>query len=123
MTASPLVSFCASLPGPVLGLAFAGSMVRAWWPSPRRPSAFLAGPRPKGPVVACCGASNTHGKGGTWLALQGDGNLVLYTSSGQPVWATGTNGKLVSYLILRNNGRLALISPSGSVAWESPAGE
>lgn len=38
-------------------------------------------------------SANTFDKGGTKLIVQNDGNLVLYTSTGTPVWATGTNGK------------------------------
>jgi hypothetical protein len=30
---------------------------------------------------------------GAFLAFQHDGNLVLYSASREPLWATGTNGK------------------------------
>ena len=38
--------------------------------------------------------------------LQGDSNLVLYTSDNRPVWASNTVGKGAAYLIMRNDGNL-----------------
>ncbi len=37
-------------------------------------------------------ASNTDGNPGAFLALQTDGNLVVYSANGRPLWATGTEG-------------------------------
>ncbi|MCP2310892.1 hypothetical protein [Kitasatospora paracochleata] len=34
------------------------------------------------------------GSGGDHLVLQNDGNLVLYTPPGGPVWATNTGGQV-----------------------------
>jgi hypothetical protein len=53
---------------------------------------------------------------GAWLAFQGDGNLVVYNSSGAPLWASGTADQDCSAgceadfqgdgnLVLYNNGR------------------
>ena len=42
-----------------------------------------------GPYIAW--ASGTHDKGATELALQSDGNVVIYAASG-PIWSTHTNG-------------------------------
>jgi len=38
-------------------------------------------------------ASNTNNEGATQLALQGDGNLVIYNSSHTALWATDTSGQ------------------------------
>ena len=35
-------------------------------------------------------ATGTNGRGGTRVVLQDDGNLVIYTSGGSPVWASNT---------------------------------
>jgi hypothetical protein len=37
-------------------------------------------------------ASNTSGNTGAVLAIQGDGNVVIYSSTGVPLWSTGTGG-------------------------------
>ena len=39
------------------------------------------------------GPRGTNGHGGAYLAVQTDGNLVVYAPGGNPLWASGTNGK------------------------------
>jgi hypothetical protein len=53
-------------------------------------------------------SSNTSGKGGVKLIMQGDGNLVLYTSSNKPVWATNTGGKGASFARMQDDGNLVV---------------
>lgn len=39
-------------------------------------------------------STNTHGKNGAFLAVQNDGNVVIYNSdNSRALWATGTNGR------------------------------
>ena len=38
-------------------------------------------------------SSDTYGQGATQLALQGDGNLVIYNGSHHALWATDTSGQ------------------------------
>jgi hypothetical protein len=39
-------------------------------------------------------SSNTHGNNGAFLAVQNDGNVVIYNSNNtRALWATGTNGR------------------------------
>lgn len=52
------------------------------------------------------------------LLFQGDGNLVLYGTSGAAVWATGTNGKNATTVCLQGDGNIVLYTSSG-VAWSS----
>ncbi|BBN82254.1 hypothetical protein PA25_22390 [Pseudoalteromonas sp. A25] len=58
------------------------------------------------------------------LAMQGDGNLVIY-SGGQPIWATNTNGSdairahLSTGIFGINSGNLTLLNANGSVVWQS----
>lgn len=61
----------------------------------------------------------------SFLAFQGDGNLVLYTSDG-PVWASGTNGeRQARKVVLRGFGEdergpgLEMCDERGEVVWSS----
>lgn len=51
---------------------------------------------------------------GSKLMMQKDGNLVIYTPSNSPVWASGTDKNSGAYLILRDDGHLAVVSASGA---------
>ena len=53
------------------------------------------------------------------LVLQDDGNLVLYESDSQPVWATGTDGQAVSRATMQPDGNLVLYSSGGDATWAS----
>ena len=53
------------------------------------------------------------------LTLQADGNLVLYESGGQPVWASGTDGQDVSTANLQTDGNFVLSSSAGAAVWAS----
>lgn len=55
-------------------------------------------------------ASNT-GIPGSWAVMQGDGNLVVYTSGGIPVFATGT-GWSGSQLIVQSDSNVVMYSGS-----------
>jgi len=57
------------------------------------------------------------------LALQGDGNIVLYRANGKnmgrPIWATGTNGRSGNTLSLQDDGNLVVYSSRGYALWAS----
>jgi hypothetical protein len=58
---------------------------------------------------------------GYQLDMQGDGNLVVYTPAGQPVWATGTSGRACSpscTASFQADGNLVLYE-NGSPYWAS----
>ncbi|KAL6466291.1 hypothetical protein MHYP_G00264240 [Metynnis hypsauchen] len=66
-------------------------------------------------------ASDTYGKPVTRLVMQGDGNLVLYTNEGQPLWASNTWQNSVSNdnsLFINNDGHLA-VQRGSKVLWTS----
>jgi hypothetical protein len=46
--------------------------------------------RPNGSGETAVWASGTAGHNGAFLVVQNDGNVVIYTPGGTPVWATGT---------------------------------
>jgi murein DD-endopeptidase MepM/ murein hydrolase activator NlpD len=50
------------------------------------------------------------------LVFQGDGNLVLYRSSGEPIWATGTEGK-GNLLAIQSDGNIVLYNSAGQAIW------
>ena len=53
------------------------------------------------------------------LVLQGDGNLVLYNSNNQAVWASWTVGSNAKYLILQSDGNLVLYNSNNQAVWAS----
>jgi hypothetical protein len=66
-------------------------------------------------------ASGTNGHGGDRVIMQEDGNLVIYKSNGNPVWASGTAGTSNRYanLAVQNDGNVVIYRSGGGVAWAS----
>lgn len=62
--------------------------------------------------------SGTSGRTTAFLALQADGNLVLYSPT-QALWSTGTNGKQIAFLALQPDGNLVLYDHSAQPLWAS----
>ncbi|MEZ4962068.1 MAG: thiol-activated cytolysin C-terminal domain-containing protein [Saprospiraceae bacterium] len=56
------------------------------------------------------------GKG--YLAMQTDGNLVVYDAANVPKWATGTYGKTVTHAIMQTDGNLVIYNNTTPV-WAS----
>ena len=62
-------------------------------------------------------SSKTNGKAiNDGLIFQKDGNLTLYNSEGQPIWATMTNNTEVQKFTIQNDGNFV---GSSKVFWES----
>ncbi|WP_249203339.1 protease pro-enzyme activation domain-containing protein [Burkholderia ambifaria] len=54
------------------------------------------------------------------LAMQGDGNLVLYnTANGAAVWNSGTYGNAGAYAVFQTDGNFVIYSASGKALWFS----
>ncbi len=54
------------------------------------------------------------------LAMQDDGNLVLYnTANGAAVWNSGTNGNAGAYAVFQTDGNFVIYSVSGKPLWFS----
>ncbi len=62
-------------------------------------------------------ATNTAGQSISALAMQGDGNLVLYSLLGQALWASNTAGNPGARLAVQDDGNLVIYSISGKVLW------
>jgi hypothetical protein len=50
------------------------------------------------------------------LALQGDGNLVLYGPGYRPMWSSGTGGRSVDSLVVQGDGNIVLYGTGGQGA-------
>ena len=55
--------------------------------------------------------------GANTLNMQGEGNLVLRTSSGQKLWDSATSNNRGSVLVINDRGQIAVVSTSGVVLW------
>jgi hypothetical protein len=51
--------------------------------------------------------------------MQTDGNFVLYTKSGRPIWATGTQNHPGAYFVVQDDGNLVIYSPEKAALWAS----
>jgi hypothetical protein len=77
-----------------------------------------------GPGILAPGAELTASKslsspnGAYRLVMQGDGNLVEYTSANAVVWDSATSGS-GAYLVMQGDGNLVLYSGSSAVLWDS----
>lgn len=64
-------------------------------------------------------SSGTAGQPAHLAAMQGDGNLVVYSRPNVPVFASGTNGNPGAQLFLESNGRLVIRGRDGRVLFET----
>jgi hypothetical protein len=64
-------------------------------------------------------ASGTDGKQPAFLAMQSDGNLVLYDVNLAPIWHTQTNGLGTSALVLQPDANLVIYNGIGRPTWNS----
>ena len=60
------------------------------------------------------------GTEGEILAMQLDGNLVVYGKNREPVWASDTAGNMNAVLAASDDGRLMILSEDQTVLWEAP---
>ena len=63
-------------------------------------------------------ATDTDGTSPGFVTMQGDGNLVVYNRSSNPIWSSDTfwDG---SWLVVQNDGNVVIYSPSGSAVWST----
>lgn len=54
-----------------------------------------------------------------YAQLQADGNFVVYTASDVPVWASGSSGNPGSYLSIQNDGNMNILNQTGQAVWSS----
>jgi hypothetical protein len=51
--------------------------------------------------------------------MQGDGNFVLYSANHAAVWASNTVGHPGAFLVLQDDGNLVIYAPNGAPLWAS----
>jgi hypothetical protein len=64
-------------------------------------------------------STNTAGRGGVRMVLQGDGNLVLLNGSNMPLWDAKTANKGAIGLLLSTSGTLAIVDRNSMPVWTS----
>ncbi len=62
-------------------------------------------------------ATGTNGASVNFVAMQGDGNLVIYTYGGHAIWASGTNGHPGANLVVQNDGNVVIYFPTTPAIW------
>ena len=66
--------------------------------------------------------SQTGGKGADMLAMQADGNLVIYRET-TPVWATNTERNPDAVLVMLDSGDIQVWAPDGRRLWSAGSKE
>jgi hypothetical protein len=64
---------------------------------------------------ACNFAIKAIGK--NQLALQSDGNLVIFSQTGAALWNSGTWGNPGAFLAIQNDGNMVIYSSGGAALW------
>jgi hypothetical protein len=64
-------------------------------------------------------ASNTAGKASADAIMQGDGNFVIYSTSGSPIWASNTAGNSGASLSVQDDGNVVIYSSGGAALWST----
>ncbi|MHB8875613.1 MAG: M23 family metallopeptidase [Myxococcaceae bacterium] len=63
--------------------------------------------------------THTYGTAASVVVMQGDGNLVLYDGSGRAYWSSGTYGHANAFTAIQNDGNLVVYSASHQALWSS----
>src|SRR6478736_1697962 len=63
--------------------------------------------------------SGTNGSGANRLAVQADGNLILYNAADSWKWQTYTNGKGAGFLQVQDDGNMVLYNASSTWIWQT----
>jgi hypothetical protein len=61
-------------------------------------------------------STHTSG-GGNYAVFQTDGNLVVYSKSSEPLWASQTEGHRGSSLVIQKDGNVVILSADGHPVW------
>jgi len=85
------------------------------------PGAGTCGRLNPGKTLASGQTLKSCGKAGSQflLAMQGDGNLVVYGLDSRPLWNTGTWNNPGAKLIMQGDGNLVIYSTAGKAIWSA----
>jgi hypothetical protein len=64
-------------------------------------------------------SSGTAGKASANAIMQGDGNFVIYSTSGAALWASNTAGNNGASLSVQDDGNVVIYSTSGAALWST----
>lgn len=64
-------------------------------------------------------SAETAGHPDAWLAMQGDGNLVVYSATNQPLWSAGTDANPGDHLALQPDANLVVYSLANVALWSN----
>ena len=64
-------------------------------------------------------SAGTAGKSSANAIMQGDGNFVVYNTSGSAVWASNTAGNAGASLTVQDDGNTVIYSASGAALWST----
>ena len=72
----------------------------------------------RSPIGAKLWESGTAGRGAGRLAMQADGNLVIYDGSlAKALWESGTSGNRGAFLALQEDGNVVIYTPERKPVW------
>ena len=72
----------------------------------------------RSPVGAKLWESRTAGRGAGKLAMQADGNLVIYDRAlAKALWSTNTNGHRGAFLAVQEDGNVVIYAPDRKPLW------
>lgn len=63
--------------------------------------------------------SGTVGRNAAKLAMQVDGNLVIYDTGQKAIWASGTDNNPSAYLAMQEDGNLVIYSRDNRPLWNT----
>lgn len=64
--------------------------------------------------------SRTSGRGAGKLAMQADGNLVIYDRAlAKPLWSTNTSGHRGAFLAVQEDGNVVIYTPDRKPLWST----
>ncbi|HVY46673.1 MAG TPA: phage tail tip lysozyme, partial [Minicystis sp.] len=64
-------------------------------------------------------ATGTNGRGGYVAVMQGDGNFVVYGKHSDALWDSHTNGSAGARLVMQDDGNLVVYASNGAALWAS----
>lgn len=62
-------------------------------------------------------STNTYNHPGAYAVMQGDGNLVVYSSTHHPLWSTSTYNHPGAYANLQGDGNFVVYTPDRTALW------
>lgn len=62
-------------------------------------------------------SSGTYGRGSHRVCMQSDGNLVIYDAADRDLWASDTDGNWNAIMVVKNNGKVIIYTSEGKIIW------